>query len=215
MIEWDLPKAENELKQAYSENSEIKILKLLKSNTYLFYELFTRKHGIQPIFHEVNFGARLRCDFAWLNDNSDGPEWVLVEIEKPYSSVFKRNNMPSCHLLQGIEQIRSWQMYFDENPLEKRRVFGAVSRFRYILIVGTLEAWQSSYASKWRAYINKTLNIEIRSCGVFDRALENYNKHPNEFWSFLEHPATYGDAKLKGYWENYGYMDHWRSISNT
>ena len=138
---WNLPDVELKLKQAYSENSELKILKLLKSNTFLFYELFSRKYGIQPIFHEVNFGAKLRCDFAWVNDNSDGPEWVLVEIEQPCIQPFTKKDRPSAELNEGIEQVRSWERYFDENPHEKRRIFGAVSRFRFVLVSGTAESW--------------------------------------------------------------------------
>ena len=215
MIEWDLSKAENDLKQAYSENSELKLLTLLKSNTFLLYELFTRKHGIQPIFHEVNFGARLRCDFAWLNDNSDGPEWVLVEIEKPCIQLLTKGEIPTSELNKGIEQVRSWQRYFDENPHEKRRIFGAVSRFRFILVTGTSESWHEPSAAKWRSHYNRTNQIEIRSCGVFDQALVSYKNHPEDFWSFREHPKTMGDSKLSKYWMDYGYMDHWRTIYNT
>lgn len=215
MIEWDLPKAENELKKAYDENSELKLLTLLKSNTFLFYELFTRKQGIQPIFHEVNFGARLRCDFAWLNDNSDGPEWVLIEIEKPCIQLLTKGEIPTSELNKGIEQVRSWQRYFDENPLEKRRIFGAVSRFKYVLVTGSAASWLEPSAAKWRSHYNKTNNIEIRSCGVFDKAIESYKNHPEDFWSFREHPKTMGDSKLSKYWRNYGYMDHWRTLCNT
>ncbi len=209
---WNLPDVELKLKQAYSENSELKILKLLKSNTFLFYELFSRKYGIQPIFHEVNFGAKLRCDFAWVNDNSDGPEWVLVEIEKPCIQLFTKKDRPSAELNEGIEQVRSWERYFDENPHEKRRIFGAVSRFRFVLVSGTAESWKVSSAAKWRSHFNKKNDIEIRSYGVFDRALENLRKHPEEFWSFQEHPKTRGCAQLKKYWESYDYFIHWRSL---
>jgi hypothetical protein len=212
---WDNIEAECYLKQAYNENSELKLLTLLKSNTFLFYELFTRKMGIQPIFHEVNFGGRLRCDFAWLNDNSDGPEWVLVEIEKPCIQLFTKDEVPTAELNKGIEQVRSWKRYFDENPHEKRRIFGAVSRFRFILVTGTTESWHEPSAAKWRSHHNKTDSIEIRSCGVFDKALELYKKNPEEFWSFQDHPTTLGDAKLQEYWENYEYMEHWRTLWNT
>ncbi|MCB5253273.1 MAG: DUF4263 domain-containing protein [Candidatus Cloacimonetes bacterium] len=214
MIEWDLPKVEKELKQAYCENSELKLLSILKSNTFLFYELFSRKQRIQPIFHEISFGARLRCDFAWLNDNSDGPEWVLVEIEKPCIQLFTKVETPTAELNKGIEQVRSWQRYFDENPHEQRRIFGFVSRFRYVLVTGSTESWQELSASKWRSHFNKTNQIEVRTCGVFYRAIEKYINRPDDFWSFKEHPITLGGAKLKKYWEDYRYMDYWRALYN-
>ena len=80
---WNIEETEYQLKAAFESNSETQLLKILKSNSFLFYELYDRKYGIQPNFCEVPFGEELRCDFAWLNDSSDGPEWVLVEIEKP------------------------------------------------------------------------------------------------------------------------------------
>jgi len=54
------------------------LLIVLKDNSFLFYELYSRKYGLQPVFREISFGAKLRCNFAWLNDNSDGPKWVGV-----------------------------------------------------------------------------------------------------------------------------------------
>lgn len=112
------------------------MLSVLKDNSFLFYELYSRKYGIQPVFREINFGGELRCDFAWLNDNSDGPEWVLVEVEKPKMKLFTQKNEPTSELNHAIEQVKSWERYFDENPSEKKRIFGAVARFRFILIVG-------------------------------------------------------------------------------
>lgn len=87
---WNIDLVKKELENIFNNNSEIDLLSVLKSNSFLFYELFTRKYGIQPIFHEVSFGNNYRCDFAWLNDNSDGPEWVLVEIEKPNMQLLQR-----------------------------------------------------------------------------------------------------------------------------
>ncbi len=75
---------------------------------------------------EVSFGGKYRSDFVWLNDNSDGPEWVLVEIEKPRIKLFTKKGEPSAELNHAIEQVRSWIRYFNENPSEKSRIFGAV-----------------------------------------------------------------------------------------
>ena len=83
MSTWNLQNVEKDLKKAFSNNSETQLLEILKNNSFLFYELYSRKYGISPNFAEISFGGKFRCDFAWLNDNSDGPEWVLVEVEKP------------------------------------------------------------------------------------------------------------------------------------
>lgn len=77
--------------------------------------------------------AKLRCDLAWLNDNSDGPEWVLMELEKPKMRIFNANGTPSSELNNAIEQVKTWQRYFNEIPSEKKRIFGAVAKFSFFI----------------------------------------------------------------------------------
>lgn len=89
---------------AFKNNSEVELLQTIKSYSFL---LYSRKWGIQPSFHEVNFGSKLRCDFAWLNDNSDGPEWVLLEVEKTKMKLFTKKGEPSAELNHAIEQVKT------------------------------------------------------------------------------------------------------------
>lgn len=118
---WNIDLVKKELENIFNNNSEIDLLSVLKSNSFLFYELFTRKYGIQPIFHEVPLGNNYRCDFAWLNDNTDGPEWVLVEIEKPNMQLFTKKNEPTQNLNHAIEQVRSWERYFMKIRTKKEK----------------------------------------------------------------------------------------------
>lgn len=211
---WDKDKVAADLKAAFDNNSESQLLAILKDNSFLFYELYSRKGGIQPVFREINFGGGLRCDYAWLNDNSDGPEWVLVEIEKPKLELFRKNNEPTYQLNHSFEQVKSWRRYFTENPSEKRRNFGAVGRFRFILVGGDKENWATDSASKWRIDNNRETEIEIRSSDIFLRALTILEEHPDELWSFAENPKTLPPSDLQEYWEKYGYMDRWRKLFN-
>lgn len=210
-MDFDLERVKQQLKEARSNSSETELLQLLKENSFLFSELFSRHFGIQPIFSEVSLGNNFRCDFCWLNDNSDGPEWVLVEIEKPCARLFNQNKKPSAELNQGIEQVKSWQRYFEFHPAEKRRIFGAVSRFRYILVIGEKSDWETKDASLWRSFENQN-SIEIRSMNIFDRAIENYEKIPNHYWSFRENPLVLTASGLQAYWEVYPYIMTWRNI---
>jgi len=212
---WDKDKVSTDLKRAFENNSERQLLATLKDNSFLFYELYSRKGGIQPVFREISFGNKLKCDYAWLNDNSDGPEWVLVEIEKPRLKLFRKgNNEPTHQLNHAFEQVKSWKRYFKENPSQKRTIFGAVGRFRFILVAGDKESWTQEIASKWRIDYNGETDIEIRSSDIFLRALKILEEHPDELWSFAENPKTLPPSDLQKFWENYGYMDTWRKIIN-
>lgn len=209
---WDKAKVTADLKAAFDNNSESQLLATLKDNSFLFYELYSRKGGIQPVFREINFGGGLRCDYAWLNDNSDGPEWVLVEIESPKMTLFNQKDEPTHQLNHAFEQVKSWRRYFNEYTAEKRRIFGAVGRFRFVLIGGDKESWAKEKASKWRIDNNKETEIEIRSSDIFLRALRILEEHPDELWSFAENPVTLLPSDLQKYWTNYGYMDIWRKL---
>lgn len=208
---WDKEKVAANLREAFDLNSERKLLEILKHNSFLFYELYSRKNGIQPVFREVSFGG-LRCDFAWLNDNSDGPEWVLVEIEKPKLELFKKDGDTTQELNHAYGQVKTWRQYFSENPSEKRKIFGAVGRFRLIIVAGDKESWATNHASKWRIDHNKEDKIEIRSSDIFLRALTILEKHPEELWSFAEHPQTLQPSTLESYWRDYSYINRWRQI---
>lgn len=211
-IPWEKDKVRCNLSKAFADNSELELLSLIKGNSFLLYELYSHKYGIQPAFHEVSFGTNLRCDFTWLNDNSDGPERVLVEIEKPKLEIFKKNGEPTYQLNHAIEQVKSWRRYFQEIPAEKRRIFGAVCRFRYILVAGCRKDWQNAYAAKWRIDNNNETNIEIRSSDIFYDAIDVLDQHPEEFWSFAENPKTLFPSELENYYKGYQYMDFWRKI---
>lgn len=129
-------------------------MSLIKNNSFLLSELYHRKWGAQPAFHEISFGGKYRCDFAWLNDNSDGPEWVLVEFEKTNMPLFRQDGGPRAEFHHAIEQVKSWQRYFEEHPAEKKRIFGAVKKFRYVLVAGESDEWKKEYAAKYRIYEN-------------------------------------------------------------
>jgi hypothetical protein len=225
---WNKEQVAMGLRSAFKNNSERELLEILKDNSFLFYELYSRKYGIQPAFHEVGFGDRLRCDFAWLNDNSDGPEWTLVEIEKPRLNIFKKDGEPTQQFNHAIEQVKSWRRYFNENPAEKKRIFGAVSRFRYILVAGDKETWSKENAAKWRMDNNRETEFEIRSSDIFSRAIKVLETDPDKLWSFAEHPKTLKPSMLQSYLRNENmdewgkrleimealkkYMDEWRKI---
>lgn len=208
---FDTLKVKKHIDEAFVNDSEVELLEIIKKNSFLLSSLYERKWGIQPNFCEVHFGGMFRCDFCWLNDSSDGPEWVIVEIEKPNMKLFNKNGHPSAKLNGAIEQVKDWQRYFDSHPTEKRRIFGAVSRFRWILVAGNRDSWQESKAFEWRSHANKTQNIEIRSTNIFYDALQLYTNHSEGFWSFEDNPESLKASTLEDFWKNYTYITQWRT----
>ncbi|MCI5160857.1 MAG: DUF4263 domain-containing protein [Candidatus Electrothrix sp. AX5] len=205
-------KVKNQLDSSFGNNSEVELLGVLKQNSFLFYSLYERKFGIRPNFAEVPFGTKFRCDFCWLNDNSDGPEWVLVEIEKPNMRLFNQSGDPSAELNHAIEQVKSWNRYFNQFPAEKSRIFGAVSRFRFVLVAGRRDGWEAKSAARWRSFHNNNSNIEIHSTDVFYDAIDHYSNFEESFWSFEENPRSLNGKDLEGNWSACSYIEKWRNL---
>lgn len=198
---WNISEVEQKLQDIFNRNSEIDLLRLLKENTFLFYELVERKLTMQPIFHEVDFGGKYRCDFLWFSDRSDFPQWVLVEVEKPSGNLFNKDKSKSDYLRKGIEQVKKWKRYFEEFPQEKERIFkNKYVKFRYILIIGTKEDWSKDENSKlWRVYDDS--EVEIRTMDIFNRAINCIKKDEGGFWCFKENPKTLEPSELEKYIE--------------
>lgn len=200
-----------QLDNAFHNNSEQELLDIIKDNLFLLSSLYSRQWGIQPNFCEVGFGNKFRCDFCWLNDNSDGPEWVIVEIEKPKLKLFTKKVTPTADLNNAIEQVKTWQRYFDKQPHEKSRIFGAVSKFRWILVAGRRDDWIDKGAIDWRSYENKESRIEIRSVDIFYDTIEDYLNNRDSFWSFAENPKSLSSNKLEDFCTNSDYISFWKS----
>ena len=199
------------LQKVFDDNSERDLLQVLKEYPFLFYELYTRQMKPCPCFYEVEFGNKYRCDFCWLNDNSDGPEWVLVEIEKPKMKCFNRSGEPSKELNHSIEQVKSWDMYFAENPSEKKRIFGCVMNFRFVVVAGSPEEWKSEHAIKWRWYNNNQNKYEVRTSEVFWRSLKIFEDGIDGGMFSIEMKSS---SELETYWRENKYISFFRNVFN-
>lgn len=213
---FDIEATKKRFESAVRNNSEQELLAVIKENSFLLSDIYSRQYGVQPNFSEVPFGRNYRCDFCWLNDNSDGPEWVLVEVEKPKVNLFNRKGDPSADLNHAVEQVRSWDRYFATNPIEKNRIFGAVAKFRLVLVVGEGADWDERNASIWKSHFNGSENIEIRSMNTFYKALNRFKQNP-DIPSFEQVPVSRKSTELSQYCNEYEYLKQWKNIlsSNT
>lgn len=202
---WNIKSVEKDLKNALLTNSEIELRNILNNNTFLFYLLYPLSKN-QPIFKEVSFGNTFRCDFAWLRDNSYGPEWVLMELKSPNMKVFKADGNPTAKLYDAIEQLKKWKRYFDEYPYERKRIFGPVVKFTYLLVAGSKDDWQKESTMKWRADFNLSNNIKIRTTDAFSRALKDTKESPDILNQFKKYPKTLNPSKLVEYLHSNNYI---------
>lgn len=201
-----------ELDSVFECNSERKLLKLIQQNTILLCSLYYRKYSPQPVFSEIPFGSDYRCDYLWLNDNSDGPEWTIVEVEKPRMPLFTNIGDPRNGLNHALEQLKHWRLFFDKNQDLKRNLFRSVGRFRWILVAGSKEEWTKTQAAEWRTDYNRKNDIEIRSSNVFYEALDIINQDSHVLNCFIENGPAGGLKQLKEFVDKSDYLKKWENI---
>lgn len=206
---WDLDAAETALTAAIADGRPEVLAPVLQENSFLFFDIYERKMGAMPIFHEISFGS-FKADFAWLDDASDGPRWFLLKLGPPDLELFDAAGHINPALVAAIEEVKVWANYFDVHPAEKKRIFGAVASFRFRLVIGSKEQWQEEKAQQWRRQHNKTSPVEIRSYQTFTRSLAEIRTASKEFYRFSQYHATSPAAKLEEFWKAYRYMDDWR-----
>lgn len=208
-IDEDIQDIRKKLDKAFDDNSELELLRLIKEHPILLSTLYYRRFGSQPVFAEIAFGSEYKCDFLWLNDNSDGPEWTIVEIEKPKMKLFSAKHDPSASLTHAIGQLDNWRRFFERNKDTKSNLFKAVSRFRWILVAGSVKEWKLPYNAQWRADYNRNNKIEIRTSDVFYKSLDLSLQDPTMFEEFERNSPAGNSAKLKEYVEAYEYLRQW------
>jgi hypothetical protein len=162
----------------------------------------------------VSFGGGLRCDFCWLNDNSYGPEWVLVEMENPKLKIFNSKNEPAAELNHAIEQVRSWVA--TSSRIQPKRDEYSVPYQNFVMYWSLV---QKRIGKREMLHCGGPIlmmkeKIEIRSSSVFYESLRHYIDHEGDFWSFKEHPVSLMSKDLKRYCDEYGYLQKWRTILN-
>jgi hypothetical protein len=81
-----------------------------------FWSNFMRDDTPCPLYAKVRLGSEYVVDFAFFDPSSDGPEWFLVEIERPgVGPMFLKNGDPSSKLMHAIHQVESWQDWVAAN----------------------------------------------------------------------------------------------------
>ncbi len=139
---------------------------------------FLAKHAQLAFWNEFSFataisklrlGADLVTDFVAVYDNhSLGIRYKLIEIEKPQTSPFTKEGIPSAGMSRAIQQVLSWRSWLEEHASEARRLFPSFffkhdlkAVFEYEIVIGNRrnsEVWLDR-----RQMLAESLGISIRS----------------------------------------------------
>ena len=87
----------------------------IEHNTQLVPREFIQNHGIHfdLVLRKLAFGADYHSDFCYLSKSSDDWNCILVELEKPSSTFFKRgSNDFHPGFVKALHQVGQWRAWF-------------------------------------------------------------------------------------------------------
>jgi hypothetical protein len=116
---------------------------VLARHPQILLHLVTSHHG-GFVLPEAALGAHYRADFLIAGMTSLGLRWTLVELESPTASLTIADGQPSKQLRKGLQQIRDWREWLQENLDHARKprrlqglgLFGIRPHARALVIIG-------------------------------------------------------------------------------
>lgn len=67
------------------------------------------------LFAKVRLGEKHETDFAFVNTNSAGARWVLVELERSHALMFTKKGDPAADLSHALRQVTDWRTWIQDN----------------------------------------------------------------------------------------------------
>jgi hypothetical protein len=139
-----------------------------------FWSGFMRDDTPCPLYAKVQLGSEYEVDFAFFDPSSDGPEWFLVEIERPgVGPMFLKNGDPSSKLMHAIHQVENWQEWVAANLPYAQQLMPQIDRPFGLVFFGRRSELQTKEArARLRALNHRNRDhLQVRTLdSLIDRA---------------------------------------------
>jgi hypothetical protein len=128
-------------------------------------------------FSQFHLADKYRPDFAICGFNSEGSNWIFIELQSPNGAIILKNGQPAAQAREGLYQIKCWKEWFRENINFARSQLKVKipdlhqSRIHYYLIIGRRQNFGVD-ENNWRAMeVLENTNVQIIS---YDRIANFY-----------------------------------------
>jgi len=161
------------LKLLDSKVREGKIHEFLASHSYFFNGILDL-YSHSPLYSKIKLGHDYEVDFAWLNHDSFGAEWRLVEIEGARSMLFTKSGNPSAILTHAIQQIRDWLGWIHDHAEYVRKLMPKIDYpWCYLFLGRRCEITPTNQKKLKRLRYDYSMQVEIHTLDWFARAAAN------------------------------------------
>ena len=144
-------KPEDELRDLIDQNRpEQEYQAFLERHSRFIPREFVQNHGIHGrlVLAKLGMAKDYVSDFFYIAKSSGDTNYVLIELEKPSSRLFKANNDFHSDLYAGLNQIARWRTWFGNTanreafvnstlrPLQMYGMIGNPVFIKYVLVIG-------------------------------------------------------------------------------
>jgi len=147
-----------------------------------FYPAATPRSALFP---KVRLGEKHETDFAFVNTNSAGARWVLVEIERSHAPIFTQKGDPSADLTHALRQVTDWRTWIQDNRAYAENAFNELLRMtelhhkwgtrlqdpKYYVVIGRRAGLTEDMNRRRLTMCEQNAGLEIVT---WDRLLDDY-----------------------------------------
>ena len=160
-----------------SKARESKLQDFLASHSYFFSGMID-VYSPSPLYSKVKLGHDYEVDFAWLYYDSFGPEWRLIEIENPNTTLFTKSGNASMALNHAIQQARDWAAWVHDNSGYAKKLMPAISYpFCYIMLGRRKDLTPDNIEKLKRYRYDHRKELEIHTLDWFVKHAENFGRN--------------------------------------
>jgi hypothetical protein len=198
-----------EFEQLLNSNAwESKLQQFLSEHSYFFSGMIDA-YSPSPLYSKVKLGHDYEVDFSWLYFDSFGPEWRLIEIENPSSTLFTKSGNPSSALSHAMQQVRDWCSWIHDHAEYARKLMPRISYpLCYIFLGRRRDITASNRERLKKLRYDCRSEIVIHTLDWFVRSGQNFGQYigpDGPTWQIPMKALTHRDLK-KGLPEE---VQHW------
>jgi len=181
-----------------SKARESKLQTFLASHSYFFSGMID-PYAPSPLYSKVKLGHDYEVDFAWLYYDSFGPEWRLIEIENPNTSLFTKSGNASFALNHAIQQARDWAAWVHDHPGYAKTLMPTISYpFCYIFMGRRKDLTPRDIEKLKRYRYDHRKELEIHTLDWFVRHAQNFGRYvgpEGPTWQLPKKARTHKELK--------------------
>ncbi len=173
------------------DKTEDDVQDFLEHHTQLIPLPIMENHGLNmnTVISKFRLGNEAITDFSYLTKSSNLWQFVMIELENQHKKVFKESGDRvefTADFNRGLDQIRSWRVYIDENREQVLRQIEKLLQpinmadnpvyFKYVLIMGRDdgESGHTEFNTKRRKHLANLMENEGIKVLSYDTLYRQY-----------------------------------------